>query len=444
MSTAVYRPTRTQYRFLTAPAPIKGFFGGYGSGKTYAGAQCSLRLAVENAGLPGLIVSPTWRMLQRTTLPTFRSVCPPGLIVDEKKQDGYFLLANGTQVFFGSADRPGSLEGMNLAWAWPDEARLMVLEAFEVIVGRVREKRASRLQTILTTTPAMGWLHEFFEAKAGADRASFHGSTRENAANLAPGYVERLLSTYSARKAAALVEGQFSILTGSVYEEFDERVHRVPWKFDPALRTGLMIDFGVASPSVLVFQVTTKPSYLPSGRTIPAGSCVIFDELHPDSTPTERLMLLVKARPWAQHLSVVYCDPAGNARSQETGRPSTQYVREALPDVDVRFSADPATRWIPNGIATVQAALMPASGTPTLYLADALFSDAGRRGLVKSLRGYAYPERPDGTQAGDIPVKDGVYDHACDALRYGVMGLERDESAGTRPARIRSVIGGVS
>ena len=36
-------------------------------------------------------------------------------------------------------------------------------------------------------------------------------------------------------------------------------------------------------------------------------------------------------------------------------------------------------------------------------------------GIHQSLQGYAYPaNRP----SNNIPLKDGIHDHACDALRY--------------------------
>lgn len=440
-SSSVYRPTWTQFQFLESRAEFPGFFGGYGSGKTYAGAQKALRLALTNKGLPGIIVSPTWRMLKRTTLPTFKSICPEGLIADEKIQDGYIRLSNGSLVYCGSADHAGSLEGINLGWAWVDEARLVSREAFDVIVGRVRDRRATLLQTCVTTTPAMGWLSEFFDGRAGRD--SFHGSTRENAHNLAPGFIDRLLATYSKRKAEALVEGRFTVLTGAVYEDLDESRHRVEWRWTPKHRTAIFMDFGVAAPAVIFAQVLTRQDWDANGRELPAGAIVVFGEMTPDQTPTVRLMPQVKAFLAGRDVHALYCDPAGNAREQSTGIPQVETVREHLPGVDVRWSTDHASRWIPNGVALVQGALSPGDGSlPRLYIDGPLWTAPGRRGLVKSMRGYSYPERADGSQASDMPIKDGVYDHINDALRYGVTGVLRDAQAGERPRVIRSVSGG--
>ena len=57
----------------------------------------------------------------------------------------------------------------------------------------------------------------------------------------------------------------------------------------------------------------------------------------------------------------------------------------------------------------------------------------GSRGLVQTLRHYRYPNEEEGQAGGDIPFKDGHYDHCADALRYGVInslaiaGEERED-----------------
>lgn len=410
------------------------FSGGYGSGKTRAGAEKALRLALANPGVRGQIIAPTHRMLTNIALDAFRRACPPGLIAAEHKTEKWLRLANGAEILLGSADNPGSLEGANLAWFWIDEARLVKREAWQVVVGRLREGRAKRLQGVLTTTPAMGWLSEEFDADL-PDRLAIHASTTENAHNLAPGFVENLRRSYSARLAKALIDGQFAVIAGQVYEEFDETRHAVAWAYDPRLPLWLSWDFGVRASSVLFAQETGDfPYYLPDGRRLPPRSLVIFDELQIDEKPTQWQIPLVQQRlagrkPWR-----IAVDPAGRGRDQATGYRSVELLEAAFGRC-IRYETDFEQRYIPNRIARVQGALSPVEGDPTLYVDQSLVG-GHKRGVVAALRGSTYPERA-GRRTSDHPVEDD-YEHARDTLEYLLVNAQqaRGDGAWRQPLRV--------
>ena len=81
---------------------------------------------------------------------------------------------------------------------------------------------------------------------------------------------------------------------------------------------------------------------------------------------------------------------------------------------------DPKKRYIPYGIDQMRIKLKPFAGPPTLYIAKRCNHE---RGIIRSLQASKYPEKLAGVQA-NVPLKDGVYDHARDALRYAIIGLE--------------------
>jgi len=424
-----FTPTPTQQRVLDCREGRVLFSGGYGSGKTRIGAEAVVMLALENPGCAGIVVSPTVQMLSRTTKLALRAALPRELIRHERKTDRAIDLVNGSTIFFGSADNPGSLEGTNLAWAWLDEARLMHHEAYRIIVGRNRVKSARRSQVLVTTTPAMGWLHDEFGAKRdGHER--FVSSTHENAGNLRAGFVAELEATYSKRLARALVGGEFVLATGAVYEEFDEARHVIDWPDMPGVDTFLGVDFGVVSPAVGVYQSAAFD--VPIGdRIIPAGAIVLVDQLVPDQTNTLRLAPLVKRLPHYRPGMVAYVDPAGGARSQAEGRSSIEILR-AEGGVEPRWATRDEERYIPNGVALVKQHLDPLHGLPALYVTRRVAAMRDRRGAMATFRGYRYPER-NGVQSSDQPVKDGVVDHFADQLRYAVVGRRRDMgSVGTQ------------
>jgi hypothetical protein len=401
------------------------------------GAETVLDLIAANPGVAGLVVSPTYQMMTRTTMLMLEHVIP-SQIRQIRKADREWRIVNGARIYYGSADRPGSLEGSNVGWAWVDEARLISAEAWRTVVGRVRDKAARRSQILVTTTPAMGWLYdEFGRGRAGRDIV--FGSTRENARNLGEGYVESLEATYSARVSKALIEGQFVVAEGAVYEDFNRARHLIDFAWTPAWRTVLSVDFGVRRPSVLLAQLSPDvPFALPNGPTLPPRSLVIVDELHPDQTPTVRLVEAIRARWTEVPLDAVYCDPAGAARDQASGMPSVHALEAGL-GVRCRYSTDIEDRWIANGVALVQGALAPTQGAPTLYVARHLAEqrkEAGDRGVVSMLEGYRYPTSRDGRPVSDVPLKDGLLDHVADTLRYLVTGVVRDASAAQPVTRL--------
>jgi hypothetical protein len=417
--------------------------GGLGSGKTRTGAEAFVDAVLANPGCEALMAGPTHEMTRDLCVPAFEKAMPRGMIRRYAKSEKVYYLRGGRTVKQASADKPSSLEGRNIACFWSDETRYWPEESWRNTIARLRDANARRLQGIVTTTPAMNWLAtEFNSGRPG--RELYRASTRENERNLAPGYIEDLARTYSPRMFASLVEGHFTVVAGQVYEDFDHARHLIDWTYDPELRTGLGIDFGVACPSVIVWQQLSAPRVV-GGRILPAGSIVIFDEIHPDNTPTQRLIPAIAAKLGGRvegsryiggkRIDTIYCDPAGNARDQASGMPSVHLLRAAFGEAGafgqvVRFTTKPKWTWIPNGVALVQGMLAPADGSPPrLYVARAL-AKGPQRGVVKSFGGYLYPERKGNRPPSDVPVHDAVHSHVMDGTRYTAVGLHLETANG--------------
>jgi hypothetical protein len=428
-------PTPSQQRFLDTRERIAGFFGGYGSGKTSTGAEKALDLIAANPGCSGIIVAPTYGQLEKAALRSFfdpdapdDGLCPKEWIAEVNIGKRYFLHPNGARTYWGSADNPKSLEGQNLAWFWLDEPGDCKLRAFQVLVGRLRDISAKWIQGYVTGTPRPGWLwREFNSGKAG--RAVVHASTRENAAHLAPGTIEEMERTYSAREARVLIDGEFGLLVGAVYEEFEKRTHLVEWKYDPRFRTIEFWDFGYRRPYVgwaqLIPQGTVLQTAAGPVRVGAGGAWVIFDELTDENVTTE--ILAGRARQKGYQVDEIDCDPAGDGVQSATGLNDVAVLRSIRcmggPRPEIRFTTEPRWRHIPNGVSIVRGMLRNARKEIRLFVARSLDDPRSKRGAVKMFEGYAYPEAKDGKPVGDEPLKDGLLDHAGDGIRY--FGVRR-------------------
>lgn len=391
-----------------------------------------------------MMVSPTGKMFARTMWPEWDRVRPRELVVSINRKDCYEKLVGGRTVWWGTAEIPESLEGSNLAAWWGDEVRYWKHQSFINMAGRLRLKRARSLQAILTSTPSMGWMEEEFN-RSTRGRKLFRIATRENEINLDAGYIENLKLSMSPRMAKSLLDGEFTVIDGQVYECFDDKVHLVDWTFDPDQRTQLWMDFGVRHGSVVFAQETGHyPTFL-GAKALPPESLIAFDELQPEDKSTEHVIPMIqrvmKDR-GIDRLDAIYCDPAGRARDIASGMTSVHQLRAAFGDI-VRFQTGAQETWIPNGIAKVDGLLNPLKGAPTLYLDRKLSTRTGRdgpndygRGIYRMLRGLQYPERGKGLQA-DRYAKDGYLEHVADTVRYGVVNAlcarNRDDG---RPVRI--------
>lgn len=153
----------------------------------------------------------------------------------------------------------------------------------------------------------------------------------------------------------------------------------------------LAVDFGYSNPFVCLFVVTTAD-----------GATHVVDEYVKPLRTVEENITAIGQRGWrVGRGTVVYCDPAGNGRSDQTGRSSVDGLKAAGYVVRSKPSR------IVDGLELIRTALRPASGAARLFVHKRC------ERLIKAMRSYRYPDG-----GGEIPIKDGENDHLIDSLRY--------------------------
>lgn len=398
-----------QAEFLRVETPYSYAQGGVGSGKTQGGAVKALDRHVRKAG-DGMIVAPTWPLLHRVTLRTYLALLQSNQYRLNKKER-YIELPNGHRAYYGSADRPDTLEGSNLSWAWIDEGRYIRRSAYNIMLGRMRVGKNPEL--FITSTPARGWLYDEF-GKPQEGRSVVRFRTRDNH-HLDPGFVERLKQSLSPRLFEQYVEGEFVLATGAVFPEFSHVLHIQLDLYDPAWPVYISFDPGYRKSATLFFQ------RLPFCQRHGSQNCIhILDEIMPDDTATVFAMQAWKGiearRSW--RIDRVYVDPAANSKSVSLGTSDVDVIESAGYRVD--WTTDPFLRTIGTGIEAIRSKLQPVSGSPSLYI-DSTLADGSPRGVVRALSDSAYPEHREGHAISSDPIKDGELDHSRDALRYAII-----------------------
>jgi len=170
--------------------------GGFGSGKTMGHALKVLQLRRENRGVAGLILAQTWGMLWSTTLRRLFALmrkCGIRYRVRDRQGECYLDLGDGVPIFLRSAKNIDTFDGLDVGWLTGDEVRHWTIEAYHVALGRRRAK-CPLPQAAFFSTPNM-WLLDEFTDKPG--RRLIIAPTKENAKNLAPGYIDNLRLSYA-------------------------------------------------------------------------------------------------------------------------------------------------------------------------------------------------------------------------------------------------------
>jgi len=399
-----YKPLPSQANFhADLKAKLKILLGGVGSGKTKGGAAEAIKKALRNPAVDGMIIAPYYKVLHRVTLRAFLELLPKDLILEHNKGQNFIELINGSRVYYGSADNPASLEGSNLGWAWGDELRYWKREAFEVLIARVRQP-CEDSQVFFTTTPDMGWLYDVFGTEAQQKNPTireFRISTEENP-YLPKDFCTTLKNNYDERLYRAYVKGEWVRLQGSVF--FFEDKH-IEIDLEDQSRGGVVdiaIDTGYRRSAVLFIQ---KHDFCTRHNK---RDCVhVLAEVMADDTPTIDLVPKIKEMLYRNRWKVgtIYIDPAANANSITVGFSDVDVLEKE--GWDVRFTYDPNKRRILTGIRLMQSKLI----THSVYFSPLLRE---KRGIINAIKNAAYPERGQSEE----PIKDGVYDHARDALRY--------------------------
>lgn len=226
-----------QWSFLQLPQRFAAFIGGRGSGKTFAGVLKAIELAGA-CMCTGLVVAPTYPMLEDVAIPAFKQQAQP-IIADFNKSRHQATLVNGSVILFRSADNAEVLRGLSVSWAWLDEAALLKEIVWRIILPTLREYGRPGRAYFTTTPRGKNWLYARFCAQAGetpeqrrrreAGYGLVHATTGDNPF-LSQDIVDDLTADYGVGWFAKQeINGEFVDPEGSLFRrEWFEIVDQAP------------------------------------------------------------------------------------------------------------------------------------------------------------------------------------------------------------------------
>jgi len=181
----------------------------------------------------------------------------------------------------------------------------------------------------------------------------------------------------------------------TVFDEFDPVVHVKAIDYDPNLPLYRAVDFGFVNPFVCLWIQVDKD-----------GVVRVIDEYIRSRATIDVHAVEIKSRTPVveEQVTATFCDPAGKSVNDVTGTSAIRELRSF--GIAVRFKRS----GILEGIELIRRAIRSGDGKSSLIVSPKCPR------LIEAMECYHYPEST--KNPGELPQKDGLYDHPIDALRY--------------------------
>ncbi|HUW20315.1 MAG TPA: hypothetical protein VMW16_13535 [Sedimentisphaerales bacterium] len=200
-------------------------------------------------------------------------------------------------------------------------------------------------------------------------------------------------------------------LENVVFDEFDPARHVRPVDYDPNLPVYRTLDFGFVNPFVCLWiQVDEE------------GVVRVIDEYVRSRATIDVHAAEIKQRtPGGEaRVAATFCDPAGVGINDVTGTSAVRELRTLGIATRYRRSG------ILEGIELIRRAIRAGDGKSRLVISPSC------ERLIEAMQCYHYPEAGAAAFGAELPVKDGLYDHPIDALRYFFINHTRPRQAASR------------
>lgn len=448
--------------------PFAAIYGGIGCGKTFCLADVVFAVAASRPGSLSLVVSDTYGRLMGNNQREHRKVFPE--VMTYNSNDHVWRMpaigdAPPSEIEMryyklpeGSDEAKNPIEGRTVTGIFlVDECQALPLKIFEHAADRSRGvcrdlagvEHATKI--LFNGRPgAIDWWVRKVEAMGGR---VWRPMTAENPHN-GPNYIANIYATRPRRVADCLTKGTPMPVEGAIYDCMSDEAWPAGniidgWRYDHLAPVELGIDFGRRTPAV----VWVQPSVV-DGLEVD----VMFDAWGEDEKLVRDIVAAIRSPWWRRwegrdevygvergqvldmapgfdgvwRYDVAAVDPAGNAKSAQSGKGDVDLLRRAVghdPDglggglgCMVVHTTDADRTPVHAGIMKVQGLMDPGRGHRRLLITREMFdrgmnAKAGERTLARSLLTYEWKHADRKSRRG----RDHDSTHHCDAMRYWII-----------------------
>lgn len=369
--------------------------GSVRSGKTYSSLILwALWLATRPAAGKYLMVGRTLTTLKRNCL-------EPLQMLLGKRAMQVSIPSKRAVIFGRNVDLEGAanalsenkIRGVTLSGAYVDELTLIPQDFFVMLLSRLSTEGAKLFGTTNPDSPRH-WLKTDYLDKADLDiyRSKF---LLDDNTTLPPEYIENLKREYTGVFFRRFILGDWVAAEGAIYPMFDKSAH-VSDAVPELLMHWICADYGHTNPTAFLRLAIGR-----DGRIWVTDEYYHMADRSGAKSPKQYARDMKAFAGKGPAPDVVVIDPSAEGFILQ--------LKEDAPELRIK-RADNA---VLEGIQLVSSAID----------AGVLMIHPRCRHLIDELQGYAWD--PKAQERGeDKPVKQN--DHACDALRYGLMAYRRE------------------
>lgn len=258
-----------QWEFLISRSKFLALIAGVGSGKTFTIGHYLINRVTKYPKALHFAGANTYGQLKNSTLSGVFNVFNDLEIPFSYNQSSGLLEFLGGRVLCKSMENFNALRGIEVGSFILDEVRDLKLEAFEMMMGRLRDKNVgSDLQGRVVSSPAgYNWLFDYFHPNGKKKTKEFELITANSYSNtfLPDGYIESIKSQYDEKFFQQEIMGQFiNITQGKVYYPFDreKNVADLSWCRTKQGTSFILADFNVDPLCSTVAKVLDDKLYI--------------------------------------------------------------------------------------------------------------------------------------------------------------------------------------
>ena len=410
----LHNPPTGEYHFKHNPKGARFIVACCGRrfGKSYSAAR-EAEVVVTQPNKFVWIVAPSYNTSEKI----FRIVYDELVVKKGYKPSHYshkeqilkFDWAGGQSIVCGkSAEHPSGLIGEGCDLVILDEASKIpnLKRIWEMYVRPTLSDKKGRA-IFISTPDGYGTFYELYlRGKTEPGWYSFNSPSWHNIFAFPDGEndpdLQEARQTLSKEVYEQEYKAEFTSLSGRIYGDFTRHDNVGDYRYNYNLPTFLSIDFGYRMPCALFFQVVKGVDGL--------EHVYLIDEItHKTNMRTLDLVNAIKEKNY--RLTRVFGDPAGYQVQASVGMGEAEIFYQ-MTGHRVYSVRDKASRNINSGISHVRNFILAANGTRRFHVSEKC------QGIIEDIESYRYPETKDGKELKEAPLKDGISDHGCDALRY--------------------------
>ena len=198
---------------------------------------------------------------------------------------------------------------------------------------------------------------------------------------------------------------EFTSFAGKVYPFNRYSQIKNDLKFDRSLPTYIGIDFGFRASHACIIQVKHNAGGL-------ADIYQVY-EVAMKNTKTEDFAKKIKSLGY--QYNGMFCDPAGAGTNLQSAVSDIFVFKQH--GMNLKYKKDATSRNVVAGVGHVRRWFEDANGDPHFFVSPRCTES------IQAYENYRYPEHREEQQLKEMPLKDGRFDHATDALRFALVNL---------------------